>query len=91
MLFTAVLKENNYKIPASIEEFEAMLKDYIAAHPPTEDGLDTIGITLSTSDLHWLIPFGNPTGHIATGKPDNGQLYVEVDHRELYKCRDEDI
>lgn len=43
----AVIKENDYKIPETLDEFEKMIKDYLAAHPTTEDGMATIGITLS--------------------------------------------
>ena len=67
------LKENDYKIPQSLDEFEQMLKDYLAAHPKTEDGMDTIGLSLSASDWHWMITLGNPAGYIAEGAPDNGQ------------------
>ena len=31
----AVLKENNYEIPDTLEKFEKMIKDYMAAHPTT--------------------------------------------------------
>ena len=61
------LKAKDYQIPQSLEELEAMIKDYIAENPTTEDGLDKIGITLSTSDWHWLITLGNPAGFIAGG------------------------
>lgn len=43
----AVLKENDYKVPRTLAELEAMIKDYMAKHPATESGLSTIGITLS--------------------------------------------
>ncbi len=51
----AALKAKDYKIPESLEELETMIKDYIAENPKTDDGLDKIGISLSTSDWHWLI------------------------------------
>lgn len=56
----AVLKENDYKYPTTLEEYEAMIKSYLEAHPKTEDGLDMIGITMSASDWHWMITLGNP-------------------------------
>ncbi len=83
----AVLKENNYKIPESLDEFEQMLKSYIAAHPTTEDGMDTIGLTLSTSDWHWMITLGNPAGYIAEGAPDNGQWLIDENYNAMYKFR----
>lgn len=57
------LKAKDYKLPETLEELEAMIKDYIAANPTTEDGLDRIGISLSTSDWHWLITLGNPADY----------------------------
>lgn len=85
----AVLKENDYKIPESLEEFEKMLKDYIAAHPTTEDGLPTIGLSLSTSDWHWMITLGNPAGYIADGSPDNGQWIIDENYNATYKFSSE--
>lgn len=81
------LKAKDYKLPNSLEEMEAMIKDYIAANPTTEDGLDRIGISLSTADWHWLITLGNPAGFIADGAPDNGQWIVTPDNKGVYKFR----
>ena len=72
----AALKAKDYQIPKNLDELETMIKDYIAANPTTDDGLDRIGISLSTSDWHWLITLGNPAGFIADGAPDNGQWIV---------------
>lgn len=85
------LKENDYKIPESLDEFEQMLKDYLAAHPQTDDGMDTIGLSLSASDWHWLITLGNPSGYIAEGAPDNGQWLIDEDFNAVYKFRSEKI
>ena len=87
----AVLKENDYNIPKTTEEFEKMIKDYMAAHPTTEDGMDTIGITLSASDWHWMITLGNPAGYIAEGAPDNGQWLVDENYNAIYKFRSEKV
>lgn len=87
----AVLKENDYKVPESLDEFEKMLKDYIAAHPTTDDGMETIGLTLSTSDWHWMITLGNPAGYIAEGAPDNGQWLVDENYNASYKFRSEKV
>lgn len=87
----AVLKENNYKVPETLDEFEKMLKDYMAAHPATDDGMDTIGITLSTSDWHWMITLGNPAGYIAEGAPDNGQWLIDENYNAVYKFRSEKV
>lgn len=86
-----VLKENNYEVPNSLEEFETMLKDYMAAHPTTDDGMETIGLTMSTSDWHWMITMGNPAGYIAAGAPDNGQWLIDEEYNAVYKFRDERV
>lgn len=83
------LKAKDYKLPNTLEEMEAMIKDYLAANPTTEDGLDRIGISLSTADWHWLITLGNPAGFIADGAPDNGQWIVTEDNKGVYKFRSE--
>lgn len=84
-----VLKENNYQLPNSLEEFEKMIKDYLAAHPTSEDGLANIGFTLSTADWHWMITLGNPAGYIADGAPDNGQWLIDENNNAIYKFRSE--
>lgn len=83
------LKAKDYKLPETLEEMEAMIKDYIAASPTTEDGLDRIGISLSTADWHWMITLSNPAGFIADGAPDNGQWIVTDDNKGMYKFRSE--
>lgn len=87
----AVLKENDYEIPKTTAQFETMIKNYMEAHPTTEDGMDMIGITLSASDWHWLITLGNPSGFIAEGHPDNGQWVVDEDYNAVYKFRSEKV
>lgn len=84
-----VIKANDYKIPETLDEFETMIKEYIASSPKTEDGLDRIGITLSTADWHWMITLGNPAGAIADGAPDNGQWIVDKNNQAMYKFRSE--
>lgn len=87
----AVLKENNYEIPDTLEKFEKMIKDYLAAHPTTDDGMETLGLTLSTADWHWMITLGNPSGYIAEGAPDNGQWLVDDNYNAIYKFRSEKV
>lgn len=84
-----VIKANDYKIPETLDEFETMIKEYIASSPKTEDGLDRIGITLSTADWHWMITLGNPAGAIADSAPDNGQWIVDENNQAMYKFRSE--
>ena len=87
----AALNENNYEIPDTLEEFEKMIKDYMAAHPTTEDGMPTIGISLTAADWHWMITLGNPSGYIAEGAPDNGQWLIDEDYNAMYKFRSDKV
>lgn len=81
----AALKENDYKYPKTLDEYEKMIKSYLAAHPKTKDGLDMIGITMSASDWHWMITLGNPAGLIADASPDNGQWIIDDEYNVHYK------
>lgn len=81
----AALKENDYKYPKTLDEYEKMIKSYLAAHPKTEDGLDMIGITMSASDWHWMITLGNPAGLIADASPDNVQWIIDDEYNVHYK------
>lgn len=79
-----VLKENNYEYPKSLEAYEKMLKDYIATNPTTDDGLETIGLTLSAADWRWMITLGNPGYFITGGTQDNGQWHVDENYNAQY-------
>lgn len=81
----AALKENNYEYPKTLDEYEKMIKSYLAAHPKTDDGLDMIGITMSASDWHWMITLGNPAGLLADASPDNGQWIIDDEYNVHYK------
>ena len=74
-----VLAANDYKVPETLAEYEKYIKDYMAANPQI-DGMDTIGISLSTSDWHWYITLANPSGFIANASPDNGQWIINDDN-----------
>jgi putative aldouronate transport system substrate-binding protein len=84
-----VLKENNYQIPKSLGEYETMIKNYMADHPTTDDGLKTIGLTVSATDWHWMITLGNPAGFIATGELNNGQWSIDKDYNAVFRFRKE--
>lgn len=86
----AVLKENDYKYPTTIAEYEEMIKNYMAAHPTTDAGLPTIGISMSASDWHWMITLGNPAGFIADAQPDNGQWIIDDNYQCHYKHQTEE-
>ncbi len=81
----AAVKENDYKYPKTLDEYEKMIKDYLAKHPTTEDGQEMIGITMSASDWHWMITLGNPAGFIADAAPDNGQWLIDDNFNVTYK------
>lgn len=81
----AALKENDYDYPETLEEYEALIKQYLETHPKTEEGLDMIGISLSASDWHWLITLSNPAGMIGDAQPDNGSWVVDENYNCIYK------
>ena len=85
----AALKENDYKYPKTLDEYEKMIKSYLAAHPKTEDGLDMIGITMSASDWHWMITLGNPAGLIIDDEYNVHYKHVTDEEKEYFKwlCR----
>lgn len=86
----AALKENNYEYPKTIEEYEALIKKYLEAHPQTDDGLDTIGLSISASDWHWMITLGNPASLIGDAQPDNGQWIYDENNNFYYKHASDD-
>lgn len=81
----AAIKENDWKYPTTLEEYETLIKSYLANHPTTDDGQEMIGISLSAADWHWYITLSNPAGFIGDASPDNGQWYVEEDGTCHYK------
>lgn len=87
----AAIKENNYEQIKTLDQFEQVIKDYLAAHPTNEDGLSNIGLSLSTSDWHWMITMGNPAGYIAEAAPDNGQWIIDENYNAIYKFRSEKV
>lgn len=80
-----VMKENNYAVPKSLQEYETMIKNYMAAHPTTEDGLKTIGLTLSVADWRWYITLSNPSNFIGLGDVDNGNWHYDKDYNAQYR------
>lgn len=86
-----VLEENNYEYPTTLEEYETMIKEYLAEHPTTDDGLPMIGISLSASDWRWMIDLANPSAFIAEGSPDTGEWLVQDDDTIIFKYRSEKV
>lgn len=80
----AVLAENDYKIPYTLEEYTQMIRDYMEAHP-TINGRNVIGISISCTDWHWYTTLSDPAGFIANGSTDDGQWIVDADNNVSYK------
>ncbi|WP_138493319.1 ABC transporter substrate-binding protein [Paenibacillus pinistramenti] len=69
-----VLKELGYPQIKTLDDYENVLKQYVAKHPTT-DGQPTIPLTLNADDWKIMITVTNPA-FIATGAPDDGEYYV---------------
>lgn len=80
----AAILADDYQIPTTLEEYEKLIKKYLAANPII-DGQKTIGITLCCSDEHWYTTLSNPSGYIANGAPDNGQWIIDENYNATYK------
>jgi putative aldouronate transport system substrate-binding protein len=86
----AVVKDLGYPEINTLEDYENAIKEYIKKYP-TIEGKPTIGITLVVDDWRWLITLGNPAG-FATGLPDDGQWYIDIDTYEAsYKFQREEF
>lgn len=83
-----VLRANDWKVPYTLAEYEKMIKDYLAANPKTEDGMDRIGISIDNQN--WYNSLGNPAGFVA-GSTDNGQWLIDEEYNAIYKFRDEKV
>lgn len=70
-----VLKELGYPEVKTLQDFENVLKQYVAKNPTT-DGQPTIPLTLNADDWRIMISVTNPA-FIATGAPDDGEYYVD--------------
>lgn len=80
----AVLEENDYQIPTTLEEYTEMIQSYLDKHP-TINGKKTIGLSLSCADWHWYITLSDPAGYIANGSMGDGQWIVEEGGNVRYK------
>ncbi|WP_379162883.1 ABC transporter substrate-binding protein [Paenibacillus sp. sgz5001063] len=70
-----VLKELGYPQVKTVQDYEKVLKDYVAKHPET-DGQPTIPLTLNADDWKIMITVTNPA-FLTTGAPDDGEYYVD--------------
>ncbi len=80
----AVLQENDYVIPRTLEEYTEMIRSYMEQYPYI-NGRKTIGISISCTDWHWYTTLSDPAGYIANGTTDDGQWIVDEDNRVFYK------
>lgn len=80
----AVLAENEYAIPYTLEEYTEMIRSYMEEHPYI-NGQKTVGISISCTDWHWYTTLSDPAGYIANGTTDDGQWIVDENNRACYK------
>ncbi|RUT35511.1 extracellular solute-binding protein [Paenibacillus zeisoli] len=70
-----VLKELGYPKVKTVQDYENVLKQYVAKHPTT-NGQPTIPLTLNADDWKIMITVTNPAFQ-ATGAPDDGEYYID--------------
>ncbi|MDO7907887.1 ABC transporter substrate-binding protein [Paenibacillus sp. JX-17] len=75
-----VLKELGYPKVETVQDFENVLKQYVAKHPTT-DGKPTIPLTLNADDWKIMITVTNPA-FLSTGAPDDGEYYIDPETME---------
>lgn len=80
----AVLAENEYAIPYTLEKYTEIIRSYMEEHPYI-NGQKTIGISISCTDWHWYTTLSDPAGYIANGTTDDGQWIVDENSRVRYK------
>ena len=78
----AVLQENQYRVPYTLEEYTQMIRDYMEKYPMI-NGKPVIGISIVCSDWHWYTMLSNPSGYM-NGSADNGQWIVDDEKQEVY-------
>lgn len=71
------IKEAGYPELRTLEEAEKVIADYVKKHPEI-DGQSTIGLSFIADDWRWKSSVGN-MGAFVTGKPDDGQWYIDTD------------
>lgn len=69
-----VVKETGYPEVRTVEDYEKVVKDYLAKHPTDENGNKNIGLTINADDWH-MYQVTN-MGFMTTGAPDDGEYYV---------------
>ncbi|OPJ63538.1 ABC transporter substrate-binding protein [Clostridium oryzae] len=74
------VKEAGYPEIKTLADAEKIIKSYVAKHPKT-NGQPTIGLSIIADDWRWQSAVGNMSA-FTTGKPDDGQWYVNPDTKE---------
>lgn len=67
-----VVKEAGYPEIRTVEDYEKVIKDYLAKHPTDENGNKNIGLTLNADDWH-MYQVTN-MGFMTTGAPMTGNI-----------------
>lgn len=77
-----VVKELGYPEIRTVKDFENAIKAYLEKHPKDENGNPNIGLSLNADDWHMYISVTNPAA-FATGAPDDGEYYIDIDTQEV--------
>jgi len=85
------IKELGFPRIKTLQDFENAIKTYYDAHRKTEDGQDTIPLSLLADDWRFMITVSNPA-NFATGNSDDGEWYVNPETLECVRhlTREED-
>ncbi|MCT2537031.1 ABC transporter substrate-binding protein [Aquibacillus koreensis] len=74
------LAELDYPEPRTLDEYFAVIEEFMAANPQTEDGADRIGFTALTYDWR-LFAFTNQPNHLA-GFPNDGGAMIDMETQD---------
>ncbi|MFC4102714.1 ABC transporter substrate-binding protein [Paenibacillus xanthanilyticus] len=82
-----VVKEAGYPEIRTLQDYEKVIKDYLAKHPIDENGNKNIGVTLNADDWHMFISVTNPAVSV-TGGSDDGEYFIDQEsHEAIYHYR----
>ncbi|MDO7908733.1 ABC transporter substrate-binding protein [Paenibacillus sp. JX-17] len=83
------VKEAGYPEIKTLQDYENVIKNYLAKHPTDEKGNKNIGLTLNADDWHMSITVTNPAAE-TTGKSGDGEYYIDPEtHEATYHFRTE--
>ncbi|MBB6670572.1 ABC transporter substrate-binding protein [Cohnella nanjingensis] len=71
-----VVKEAGYPQIRTLQDYEKVIKDYLAKHPTDENGNKNVGVSLNADDWHMYISVTNPAVAV-TGGSDDGEYWVD--------------